>query len=165
MGVSNAFLYGDLDHVIHMEQPKGFESGVHPECKLKKAIYGLKQSSRVWFGKISEFLQHNGFTMTLADASLFVKIVGVKTVVVLVYVDDLIITGDNEQAITQLKENLCVRFHMKDLGNLSHFLGLEVDYKADEIILHQKKYYCVLLLKYGMIECKPSVTPMDTTVK
>lgn len=75
MDVNNAFLYGDLDHVIHMEQPKGFERKVYSDyvCKLKKVIYGLKQSPRAWFGKIAEFLELNGFKITNADASLFMK--------------------------------------------------------------------------------------------
>lgn len=120
MDVSKTFLYGDLDHVIHMEQPMGFESTKYPNyvCKLKKALYGLKQSPRAWFGKIVEFLEHNGFIITTDDASLFVKTIGDKVAVVLVYVDDLIITSDLVEVITLLKENLCTRFHTKDLGKL-----------------------------------------------
>ncbi|KAJ0434593.1 putative RNA-directed DNA polymerase [Helianthus annuus] len=98
MDVCNAFLYGDLDHTIHMEQPKGFESKEHPNyvCKLRKAIYGLKQSPRAWYGKMGEFLQHNGFVVSQSDASLFVKSSGTKVIIVLVYVDDLIIMGNDE---------------------------------------------------------------------
>lgn len=75
MDVSNAFLYGDLDRVIYMEQPLGFVSNEYHNhvCKLKKALYGLKQSPKAWFGKITEFLEHNGYIITSADASLFVK--------------------------------------------------------------------------------------------
>lgn len=125
MDVNNAFLHRTLDHVIYMDQPLGFESSIHPDyfCKLNKAIYGLKQSPRSWFGKISEFLVHNGFVSSNSDASLFVKSCRSKVVVVLVYVDDLIITGDYEEVIVQLNLNLCTRFHVKDLGLLKRFLG------------------------------------------
>ncbi|KAI3513963.1 hypothetical protein L1887_12232 [Cichorium endivia] len=167
MDVSNAFLYGDLDHTIHMDQPRGFESKDHPSyvCKLKKALYGLKQSPRAWFGKMAEFLEHNGYSSTTADASLFVKKFGSKVALILVYVDDLIITGDLEEMVTQLKENLCTRFHMKDLGRLKHFLGLELSYDDEGIILHQRKYCCDLLKRFEMVDCKPAVTPMDTNTK
>ncbi|KAI3789909.1 hypothetical protein L2E82_02715 [Cichorium intybus] len=167
MDVSNAFLYGDLDHVIHMEQPMGFVSVQHPKfvCKLKKALYGLKQSPRAWFGKIAEFLEHNGYSITTADASLFVKAIGDKVAVVLVYVDDLIITGDLDEVIAQLKENLCTRFHMKDLGKLRHFLGLEVSYENGDIMLHQQRYSVNLLNRFGMLDCKPALTPIDTNAK
>lgn len=167
MDVSNAFLYGELDRVIYMDQPLGFVSGTNPNhvCKLKKALYGLKQSPRAWFGKIAEFLEYNGFVITSADASLFVKRKNSKMAVVLVYVDDLIITGDHTEMISQLKENLCIRFHMKGLGKLSHFLGLELSYESTGIVLHQKKYSFDLLKKFGMLNCKPTVTPIDTNVK
>lgn len=101
MDVKNAFLHGELDRVIYMNQPMGFQSQAHPEyvCKLRKALYGLKQAPRAWYGKIAEFLTRSGFSVTPADSSLFVKISGHKLAIVLVYVDDLIITGDFEEEI------------------------------------------------------------------
>ncbi|KAJ0464501.1 putative RNA-directed DNA polymerase [Helianthus annuus] len=167
MDVNNTFLYGELDHVIYMDQPRGFESQEHPEyvCKLRKAIYGLKQSPRAWFGKIAEFLELNGFKLTHADSSLYVKKLGDQVVVVLVYVDDLIITGDVQEEIAQLKENLCVRFRMKDLGRLVRFLGLELSYNKEGVVLHQEKYASDLLHKFGMFSCKAAVTPMDAGVR
>ncbi|CAL8997356.1 unnamed protein product [Prunus brigantina] len=127
MDVKNAFLHGELDREIYMTQPMGFENEVHPEyvCKLKKALYGLKQAPRAWYGKIAEFLSRSGYSVTHADSSLFVKANGGKLAIVLVYVDDLIITGDDEEEIHRTKENLSVRFQMKELGQLKHFLGLE----------------------------------------
>lgn len=167
MDVKNAFLYGDLDHTIHMEQPKGFENKMFPNhvCRLQKAIYGLKQSPRAWFGKMGEFFEHNDYVMSKADASMFIKTNQGKVVIVLVYVDDMIITGDDQDGIEQLKQNLCVRFHMKDLGRLSHFLGLELQYKEEVIILHQQAYCAKLLMKFGMLGCKPIETPIENNVK
>ena len=129
MDVKNAFLHGELDKDIKMEQLRGFESKIHPEyvCKLKKALYGLKQAPRASYGKIGEFLVQSGFKVALSDSSLFVKSKDGRLAIILVYVDDLIITGDYSEEIQMTRENLSVRFQMKELGELKHFLGLEVD--------------------------------------
>ncbi|KAF7804256.1 Retrovirus-related Pol polyprotein from transposon TNT 1-94 [Senna tora] len=100
-----------------------------------------------------------------ADSSLFVKVVGKKLAIVLVYVDDLILTGDCEEESLQTKENLSVRFQMKELGQLNHFLGLEIDRSEEGIFLHQRKYSKDLLKKFGMLHCKPISTPMETNAR
>ncbi|KAK3033276.1 hypothetical protein RJ639_034350 [Escallonia herrerae] len=102
---------------------------------------------------------------TLADSSLFVKAVGRKLAIVLVYVDDLILTGDCEEEILQTKENLSIRFRMKELGQLNHFLGLEVDRSEEGIFLHQQKYSKDLLKKFGMLNCKLILTSMEPNAK
>ncbi|CAN1849719.1 Retrovirus-related Pol polyprotein from transposon TNT 1-94 [Linum perenne] len=167
MDVKNAFLHGELDRQIYMEQPQGFKSGHHPEyvCKLKKALYGLKQAPRAWYGKIAEFLIQNGYNLAPSDSSLFVKNQEGRIAVVLVYVDDLIITGDDEVEVTQIKANLSVRFKMKELGELRHFLGLEVEKTKEGLFLCQHKYSKDLLEKFGMLECKPVSAPVDASVK
>lgn len=167
MDVKNAFLHGDLDREIYMNQPMGFQSQGHPEyvCKLRKALYGLKQAPRAWYGKIAEFLTQSGYSVTPADSSLFVKANGGKLAIVLVYVDDLIITGDDVEEIFRTKENLSVRFEMKELGQLKHLLGLEVDRTNEGIFLCQQKYAKDLLKKFGMLECKPISTPMEPNAK
>jgi len=101
MDVKNTFLHGKLDKDIHMDQPRGIESKIHPEyvCKLKKALYGLKQAPRVWYEKIGEFFVHSGFKVAPSDSSLFMKIEDGRLAIVLVYVDDLIITGDYSEEI------------------------------------------------------------------
>ncbi|KAE8655616.1 hypothetical protein F3Y22_tig00117021pilonHSYRG00028 [Hibiscus syriacus] len=133
MDVKNAFLHGELDREIYMTQPMGFQSQDHPEyvCKLRKALYGLKQAPRAWYGKIAEFLTKSGYSVTPADSSLFVKA--------------------NEE-ILQTKENLSVRFQMKELGQLKHFLGLEVDRTHEGIFLCQQKYAKDLLKRFGMLD-------------
>ncbi|KAL0367867.1 UNVERIFIED_CONTAM: Retrovirus-related Pol polyprotein from transposon RE1 [Sesamum radiatum] len=150
-----------------MNQPTGFLSPDHPEyvCKLRKALYGLKQAPRAWYGKIAEFLTHSGYMMTSADSSLFIKAKERKLVVVLVYVDYLIIRGDCEEEVLQTKENLSVRFQMKELGHLKHFLGLEVDHCEIGMFLHQQKYSRDLLKKFGMLKCKPISTPVELHAK
>ena len=107
MDVKNAFLHGELDREIYMIQPIGFQSGDHPEyvCKLRKSLYGLKQAQRAWYGKIFEFLTQSGYLVTLADSILFFKANEGKIAIVLVYVDDLIIIGDDEAEILRTKKN------------------------------------------------------------
>jgi hypothetical protein len=103
--------------------------------------------------------------MAHADSSLFVKVKEAKIAIVLVYVDDLIITGDDDAEIYQTKENLSVRFQMKELGELKHFLGLEVDRTEEGLFLCQQKYAKDLLQRFGMLECKPISTPMEANAK
>lgn len=95
--VKNAFLHRELDREIYMEQPRGFESKAHPDyvCKLRKALSGLKQAPKAWYGKIAEFLVQSGYLVAPADSSFFVKAQDGKLAIVLVYVDDLIITGND----------------------------------------------------------------------
>ncbi|KAE8673443.1 Detected protein of unknown function [Hibiscus syriacus] len=145
----------------------GFQSQDHPEyvCKLRKALYGLKQTPRVWYGKIAEFLTKSGYSVTPANSSLFIKANEGKLAIVLVYVDDLIITGNDEAEIRQTKENLSVRFQMKELRQLKHFLGLEVDRTHEGIFLCQQKYAKDLLKRFRMLECKSTSTPMELNVK
>lgn len=163
MDVKNAFLHGELDRVIYMEQPKGFESKdrLNYVWKLKKALYGLKQAP--CYGKIVEF--QCGYFMAPADSSLFVKVHGGKVAIVLVYVDDLIITGDDEEEVQLMRANLSIRFQMKELGELNHFLGLEVERTKEGLFLCQQKYAQDVLDKFGMLDCKPISTPMEVNAK
>ena len=141
MDVKNAFLHGEFDKDIYMEQPRGFESKIHPEyvCKLKKDLYGLKQAPRAWYGKIGEFLVHSDFKVAPSYSSLFMKTKDGRLAIKLVYVDDLIITGDYSEEIQRTREILSVRFQMKKLGELKHFLGLEVEFTKG-LFLGQQKY-------------------------
>ncbi|GAA0148009.1 hypothetical protein LIER_42978 [Lithospermum erythrorhizon] len=102
MDVKNAFLHGELDRDIYINQPQGLnQEKPNFVCKLKKTLYGLKQASRAWYGKIVEFLVESGYHVGPADSSLFVKVQGGKLSVVLVYVDDLFITGDDKDEINE----------------------------------------------------------------
>lgn len=167
MDVKNAFLHGELDRDIYIDQPQGFVNHEKPEyvCKLKKALYGLKQAPRAWYGKIAEFLVQSGYHVAPADSSLFVKSQEGKLSIVLVYVDDLIITGDDKDEIQRTRKNLSVRFQMKELGELKHFLGLEVERTEAGIFLGQQKYAKDIIQKYGLAECKPISTPMEPNLK
>jgi len=149
------------------ESTRGFENKAYPEyvCKLRKTLHGLKQAPKAWYGKIVEFLTQSGYAMAHIDSSLFVKTSEGKLAMVLVYVDDLIIIGDDKGEICRIRENLSIRFQMKELGQFKHFFGLEVDHTKKRIFLYQQKYFRDLLKKFEMLECKPISTPMEPNCK
>ncbi|MCO5607944.1 hypothetical protein L7F22_062146 [Adiantum nelumboides] len=127
MDVKNAFLQGVLQEEVYVEQPPGYEDGKHPDyvCHLCKALYGLKQAPRAWHDKTTEYLLRIGFCMSHADHSLYVRQSDAGFVLITIYVDDLIIVGDNEIEIEHVKGLLKKEFEMKDLGELRYFLRLE----------------------------------------
>jgi hypothetical protein len=148
-----------------MAQPLGFIDSAHPSqvCKLHKSLYGLKQAPRAWFERFTSHLLTLGFTASLADASLFVLHHGSTTVYLLLYVDDIIITGNNSTAISDIVSQLSAVFELKDLGLLRYFLGLQIDYKKVRLFVHQHKYVSDLLHKFQMTDCKAAPTPIATT--
>lgn len=126
--VNNAFLNGSLKEIVYMQQPPGFEimnDATPVVCRLHKAIYGLKQAPRAWFDKLRSALRIMGFKESKADASLFVKCNTHTVIYILVYVDDLLITDSDAQQVKALIQQLDAQFSLKDLGNLSYFLGIE----------------------------------------
>jgi len=160
--VSNAFLHGSLSEKVYMAQPPGF---VHPQyptavCLLKKALYGLKQAPRAWFSRLSSHLLEFGFSISSADSSLFLFKSAHVQLMVLVYVDDLILTSSSHVALDDLFHSLSATFPIKDLGPLSYFLGVEVIKCAAGLHLSQHRYITDLLHKTNMILAKPFTSPM-----
>ena len=147
LDVNNAFLNGILEEEVYMQQPPGFESSTKSMlCKLNKAIYGLKQAPTAWFDKLKETLLKFECKSSKCDPSLFVYSKGSSTTYMLVYVDDIIITGNNPSLIKQLISKLNTFFFLKDLGSLDYFLGIEVKHQSDgSIVLTQGKYIRDLL--------------------
>jgi hypothetical protein len=133
-------------------------------CKLKKALYGLKQAPRAWYGRIDSFLQSLGFSKTIADPNLYIKIVQNHPIILVLYVDDLFLTRE-EHLIAQTMRELSAEFEMKDLGFMHYFLGLEVWQKPGEIFLSQSKYAVDVLRRFGMMDCKSMSTPMISNLK
>ena len=107
-------------------------------CRLHKSLYGLKQTSRQWFAKFSTTIQAAGFVQSKADYSLFTRQKGKSFTALLIYVDDILITGNDVNAILTLKQFLHSRFRIKDLGNLKYFLGIEVSRSKKGISISQK---------------------------
>ncbi|KAL5568579.1 hypothetical protein UlMin_025154 [Ulmus minor] len=148
-----------------MQQPQGF---VHPQypnhvCQLQKAIYGLRQAPRAWYNELRTFLLGNGFSNSHCDTSLFIRTNSTDTLYLLVYVDDIIVTGSNAEAIRLFIATLSHRFSLKDLGPLSYFLGVEASRTSLGIHLSQHKYIHDLLAKTKMSDVKPVSTPMSST--
>ncbi|XP_010412906.1 PREDICTED: uncharacterized protein LOC104699278 [Camelina sativa] len=142
MDVKNAFLHGDLTETVYMKQPAGFVDEQYPDhvCLLHKSLYGLKQSPRAWFDKFSNFLLEFGFTCSLRDPSLFVCFKGKNVIMLLLYVDDMAITGNSSELLQDLLEQLNTQFRMKDLGKLRYFLGIQIQYHDGGMFLSQQKY-------------------------
>ena len=165
--VKNAFLYGELNRDIFMMQPEGFVSNDHPSyvCKLKKALYGLKQAPRAWYGKISQYFMFCGFKISNADSSLFIKNNSGAHIVNLLYVDDMIITGSDEEQIAKLRKELAIHFEMKNLGEAKYFLGLEIEKLMDGYFVSQSRYAKNMLNQYQMNEAKEVATPMEIHLK
>jgi hypothetical protein len=167
MDVKNVFLPGDLQEEVYMEQPLGYVDQTHPNlvCRLKKALYGLKQAPKTWLDKIGEYLVTSGFQTSNANFSLYVKKTNHGIVVIVIYVDDLIITGDSDVDISDLKKLLKQKFEMKDVGELHYFLNIEVIHSPNGIWLLQRQYALNKLAKYGMTSCKPISIPLEQNVK
>jgi Reverse transcriptase (RNA-dependent DNA polymerase) len=167
MDVKNAFLQGTLEEEVYMNVPPGHKLENIPNlaCRLKKSIYGLKQSPRAWYGKLSQFLISCNFKVSDADNSLFIKFLENCIVVILVYVDDIITIGNNSLEINNIKKNLKKIFDIKDLGKLKYFLGIEVAHSSKGLFLCQRKYILDLLKETGKLGCKPAKTPININAK
>ncbi|XP_019092402.1 PREDICTED: uncharacterized protein LOC109129182 [Camelina sativa] len=166
MDVTNAFLHSDLEEEIYMSLPQGYTpaSGVlppNPVCKLHKSLYGLKQASRQWYKCLSQALLDEGYEQSPADNTLFVKETDVSYTAILVYVDDILIASNSDEAVHAIKDALARKFKTKDLGPARFFLGLEIARNADGISVCQRKYCLDLLADTGLLGCKPKSTPID----
>ncbi|RVW92020.1 Retrovirus-related Pol polyprotein from transposon RE1 [Vitis vinifera] len=166
MDVKNVFLHGDLKECIYMKPPPGlFPSPTSHVCKLRRSLYGLKQAPRAWFDKFRTTLLQFSFRQSKYDTSLFLWKSDMGIVVLLVYVDDIVITGSDSALLSQLKTHLSESFHMKDLGSLTYFLGLEVHHSPSGISLNQHKYASDLVATAGLQGATSVDTPMELNVK
>ena len=129
-------------------------------CKLQKSLHGLKQASRQWNAKLTTALLDQGFVQAPSDSSLFTKQHSHTFIALLVYVDDVIIASDDLSQIALIKSFLYDQFHIKDLGPLKYFLGLEISRSSSGINLCQRKYALDLLADTGCLNSKPVSTPI-----
>lgn len=167
LDVKNTFLHGTISETIYMHQPPGFidKQNPHHVCKLNKSLYGLKQAPRAWNARFSQFLVRLGFVVSKSDASLFVFQKGCDLVYLLLYVDDIILTGSSRNLIQKVIAKLKEEFPMTDMGKLRYFLGIKVDYNASGILLSQQHYATEIIESAGMSGCKPVSTPVDVNAK
>ncbi|XP_068655793.1 uncharacterized mitochondrial protein AtMg00810-like [Aristolochia californica] len=149
-----------------MKLPSGMTTSSPDQvCKLRRPLYGLKQTPRAWFEKFRGTLILHRFTQSQYDSSLFYHKSAAGMVILLVYVDDILITGTDFGQITKLQQVLHATFHMKDLGQLTYFLGLEVHHQANDIFLNQHKYIQDIITLAGLKDTSSVDTPMEVNVK
>uniref|UniRef100_A0A2N9J182 Integrase catalytic domain-containing protein n=1 Tax=Fagus sylvatica TaxID=28930 RepID=A0A2N9J182_FAGSY len=161
LDVRNAFLHGVLKEEVYMMQPPGYVASNQPQhvCKLQKSIYGLKQAPRAWFESFTTQLLSLGFQASSADSSLFTYKAGSVIAFLLLYVDEILLTGNNSSFITQLIHALSKVFELKYMGSLSYFLGLQIQRSTKGLTITQTKYATDLLTKHNMVHCSPCKTP------
>jgi hypothetical protein len=162
LDVNNAFLHGDLHEEVYMTIPQGFSrTNDSRVCRLRKSLYGLKQASRNWFEKFTSSIKNFGFRQSGSDYSLFTSCQGTSFIAILIYVDDVIIAGNDSHRISSLKNYLHSQFRIKDLGPLKYFLGIEVARSSTGIVLSQRKYTLDILTESGMLGARPCSFPME----
>ncbi|RVW47171.1 Retrovirus-related Pol polyprotein from transposon TNT 1-94 [Vitis vinifera] len=166
--LKNVFLHGDLAEEVYMEQPPGFvaqgESGL--VCKLRRSLYGLKQSPRAWLAVLVLLFRSLACSASSADHSVFYHHNSSgQCIYPVVYVDDIVITGSDQNGIQKLKQHFFTHFQTKDLEKLKYFLGIEIAQSSSGMVLSQRKYALDILEETDMLDCKPVDTPMDPNVK
>jgi hypothetical protein len=166
MDVATAFLNGDLDVDIYMEQPEGFivPGKEYMVCKLRKSLYGLKQAGRAWYQKIHQALLNLGFASLQTDTCVYILREANVMLAVALYVDDLLLLCNSLARLNTFKRDLSSRFRMKDLGEAHHILGIQIDRDrvAGTLSISQREYITKLLQRTGMMGCRPAPTPLDT---
>lgn len=164
LDVKSAFLHGELNEDVFVEQPRGFEKKGEEEkvYKLNRALYGLKQAPRAWYSRIERYFLSHGFAKCEYEPTLFTKVENTKKsiMVVSLYVDDLIYTGNDDELMMEFKKSMKSEFAMTDMGKMRFFLGLEATQQAGGIFLCQKKYMTDLLERFGMSNSNCVHNPM-----
>jgi hypothetical protein len=163
MDAVTAFLQGEIDKEIFIKQPEGFEDGSNRVCRLKKAIYGLKQSSRMWNIRLDTILKRLGFIKIKMDQCIYH--LQDQTIIVAVYVDDILFFYTDVEKLNVVKKLLQENCRMKDLGMAKGCIGLKIVQKQGEITLDQIAYIKEILNRFGMTDCKPMGNPCDTNLK
>ncbi|GJS25062.1 putative RNA-directed DNA polymerase [Tanacetum coccineum] len=170
MDVKTAFLHGDLDKEIYMEQPEGFQVKGKEDyvCRLQKSLYGLKQAPRQWYKKFESVIGKQGFRKTFSDHCVFFQRFGDDDfIILLLYVDDMLIVGKNIGRIAQLKQDLSKSFAMKDLGPAKQILGIRIfrDRGAKKLHISQEQYIEKVLRRFNMDKAKVVSSPLTPNFK
>jgi hypothetical protein len=165
MDVKNAFLCSDLSKDIYMEQPQRFTQDSSLVFRLKKSLYGLKQAPRTWYTKMDSYLLSQKFVHCKSDPNVYMLRTADSLLLLVLYVDDFLITSCSTSLIAAVKRILHERFFMTDMGPLHFFLRLEISQDASGIKLSQAKYARDLLEIFHMTDCKSYLTPFLSGVK
>ena len=164
MDVKSPFLNGFIEEEVYVRQPPGFESAKFPDrvFKLKKALYSLKQAPRAWYERLNPFLLKSGFVMGSVDKTLFLLSRGGDTLIVQIYVVDIIFGGSSHALVSSFAEQMSREFEMSLMGELQFFLRLQIKQGPEGTFIHQAKYMKDVLMKFGMWDSKPMSIPMRT---
>jgi hypothetical protein len=170
LDVKTAFLHGDLDEEVYMEQPEGFIQNHKKKFFfiLKKSLYGLRQSPRQWYKKFDSFMVSQNYTRSEYDHCVYFKKLNNEIFIILVlYGDDMILAIKRIIGINKLKAHMARTFDMKDLGTTRHILGMEIfrDRRNGKLWLSQQKYVKKILLRFGMNDVKPVSVPLASHFK
>ncbi|GJY24572.1 ribonuclease H-like domain, reverse transcriptase, RNA-dependent DNA polymerase [Tanacetum coccineum] len=159
----SSFLHGDLKEEVYVTQPEGFikrqDNG--KVYRLIKALYGLRQAPRAWNIKLDNTLKSLDFKKCALEQAIYTKTLKDSTLLIGVYVDDLIITGTPKKEIDKFKAQMEEKFKMSDLGLLAYYLGIEVAQTDGDISIRQSAYANKILKEAGMIDCNETLIPMD----
>lgn len=154
-----SYIFKDINCETYLEQPgftKTNEKGETLVCKLKKSLYGLKQSGRNWNNMLHKFLLDQDFTQSVVEPCLYTTLEGDTVTMILIWVDDLIIAASNDAALNAIKKSLKDRFKMKDIGNLLWFLGIELSFDSEgSASMNESKYSDRILETFYMKDCNP----------
>ncbi|GJY50137.1 putative ribonuclease H-like domain-containing protein [Tanacetum coccineum] len=163
MDVKSAFLYGTIEEEVYVCQPPGFEDPQFPDkvYKVEKALYGLHQAPRAWYETLSTYLIENGFRRGTIDKTLFIKKDKGDILLVQVYVDDIIFRSTKKSLCDEFEGLMHKRFQMSSIGELTFFLGLQVQQNKDEIFISQDKYVADILKIFYFATVKTASTPME----
>jgi hypothetical protein len=168
LDIKTAFLYGDLEEDVYIEQPQGYkEGGSRLACHLLKAIYGLKQAPRVWHEHLHRELSSYGFKASTADPSLYYNHEDNSSTWLLIYVDDILIASKSSDAVSNVKTSLMTSFEARDLGEAKHYLGIKItrDRGSRTIMLTQELMTTELVAKFGLSEGKTKSIPLSPSIK
>lgn len=166
--IKNAFVQGELEEDVWIEQPPGFESGpAGTACHLKKALYGLKQAPRAWHTRLHTELLNFGFTPSEADPSLYTYYTKTSFAYLLTYVDDILIAAKDSAMIEEVKGFLCTAFSARDLGEANFYLGINIsrDRASNTLKISHERAIANLVEKFDLTGCKARDTPMSPAVK
>lgn len=167
LDIKTAFLQGELEEEVYVRQPQGYSDGSTKVLRLHKALYGLKQAPRAWHTKLHSELTKLGFTVSEADAGLYVYYHEQERMYLLVYVDDLLLVSNNTQLIDRIKQLLMSVFDARDLGEAVTFLGINIlrDRGSRTIKLIQQRHTFDVISTFGLLDAKPLSVPLSSSIK
>lgn len=160
LDVKNTFLNGDLEEKVYICLPHNYDKS-RKYCKLRKALCSLKQSPRAWFDRLRTVMRSTNYLQGNSDHALFVRCVDRKVSIFVVYVDDMIVTGDHKGDIVKLKKCLADKFDLKDLSKLRYFLGVEFTKSNEGLVICQRKYTLDLLKETRKFGSRPVSIPVN----